>query len=128
MEFWPDYARWRCRPSDAADGSQAGSQAIIDARTLTSALLATPDPVEALKRYDAERRPAMNDIVLRNRNFGPEAAMQLAEERAPAGFDRIDNVVTQEELKSIATSFTAAAGLDVATVNGRPSFVPAKAS
>jgi 2-polyprenyl-6-methoxyphenol hydroxylase-like FAD-dependent oxidoreductase len=109
-------------------GSQAGSQAIIDARTLTSALLATPDPVEALNRYDAERRPAMNDIVLRNRNFGPEAAMQLAEERAPAGFDRIDNVVTHEELKSIATSFTAAAGLDVATVNGRPPYVPVKAS
>ena len=28
----------------------------------------------------------MNDITLRNRHFGPEAAMQLAEERAPNGF------------------------------------------
>jgi 2-polyprenyl-6-methoxyphenol hydroxylase-like FAD-dependent oxidoreductase len=31
-------------------GSQAGSQAIIDARALTGALLETPDAVEALKR------------------------------------------------------------------------------
>ena len=56
-------------------GSQAGSQAIIDARALTAALLAAPDPVEALDRYDRERRPAMNEIALRNRQFGPEAAL-----------------------------------------------------
>jgi 5-methylphenazine-1-carboxylate 1-monooxygenase len=106
-------------------GSQAGSQAVIDARTLTGALLATSDPAEALTRYDAERRPAMNDIVLRNRHFGPEGAMQLVEDRAPNGFDRIDDVVSHEEIETIAASFAAAAGLDVATVNGRPSYVPA---
>jgi len=39
-------------------------------------------------RYAAERRPVMNDITLRNRGFGPEAAMQLVEERAPDGFVR----------------------------------------
>ena len=64
-------------------GGQAGSQAILDARALTRALSETRDPVAALLRYEAERRPAMNDIILRNRNLGPEAAMQLAEERAP---------------------------------------------
>jgi 5-methylphenazine-1-carboxylate 1-monooxygenase len=106
-------------------GSQAGSQAIIDARVLTGALLATSDPIEALRRYDAERRPAMNKIVLRNRHFGPEGAMQLVEDRAPAGFDRIDDVVTHEEMAAIAASFSSAAGLDVATVNGRQSYVPA---
>src|SRR6202163_2556335 len=58
-------------------GSQAGSQAILDARTLTRALIAAGDPVAALAQYDGERRPAMNDITLRNRGFGPEAAMQL---------------------------------------------------
>jgi 2-polyprenyl-6-methoxyphenol hydroxylase-like FAD-dependent oxidoreductase len=56
-------------------GSQAGSQAIIDARALTGALVAIPDPVAALHRYDAERRSVMNDITLRNRRFGPEAAL-----------------------------------------------------
>jgi 5-methylphenazine-1-carboxylate 1-monooxygenase len=104
-------------------GSQAGSQAIIDARALTASLLATADPVEALQRYDRERRPAMNDITLRNRQFGPEAALQLAEERAPNGFARIEDVIPRGELQAIAASFSAAAGLSVDAVNGRPSFV-----
>jgi 2-polyprenyl-6-methoxyphenol hydroxylase-like FAD-dependent oxidoreductase len=104
-------------------GSQAGSQAILDARALARALVETDDPAVAVERYDAERRPAMNDIVLRNRNFGPEAAMQLAEERAPNGFARVEDVIAQHELEDIARSFAAAAGLDVETVNHRPSFL-----
>jgi 5-methylphenazine-1-carboxylate 1-monooxygenase len=104
-------------------GSQAGSQAIIDARVLTAALLATSNPIEALRRYDAQRRPVMNDITLRNRRFGPEAAMQLVEERAPDGFARIDDVISREDLEAITKSFSAAAGLDAESVNGRPSFV-----
>lgn len=109
-------------------GSQAGSQAIIDARILTAVLLEASDPIDALKRYDAERRPVMNDIVLRNRHFGPEAALQLVEERAPGGFDRIDDVISQEEIKAIVASFSSAAGLDIKTVNCRPSFVPLERS
>ena len=104
-------------------GSQAGSQAILDARTLTRALLVHGDPVVALAHYDSERRPVMNDITLRNRSFGPEAAMQLVEERAPNGFVRISDVISQEEMDFISNSFTTAAGLDVETVNGRPAYV-----
>jgi 5-methylphenazine-1-carboxylate 1-monooxygenase len=104
-------------------GSQAGTQAVIDARVLTAALLAVSDPIEALRRYDIERRPIMNDIVVRNRHFGPEAALQLVEERAPNGFDRIDEVVSQQDLKTIAASFSSAAGLDIETVNSRPPYL-----
>jgi 2-polyprenyl-6-methoxyphenol hydroxylase-like FAD-dependent oxidoreductase len=104
-------------------GSQAGSQAIIDARALTAALLSTRDPVEALQHYDHARRPAMNEITLRNRQFGPEAALQLAEERAPDGFKSIDDVIPRAELEAITASFASAAGLGVEAVNGRPSFV-----
>jgi hypothetical protein len=63
--------------------------------------------------------------VLRNREFGPEAALQLVEERAPNGFHRIDEMISREDLDAITRSFSAAAGLDVETVNGRPSFVTA---
>ena len=105
-------------------GSQAGSQAIIDARALTAALLGTSNPLEALERYESERRPIMDDITLRNRRFGPEAALQLVEERAPDGFQRIGDVISREELEAISTSFSTAAGLDIEAVNGRPSFVP----
>jgi 5-methylphenazine-1-carboxylate 1-monooxygenase len=104
-------------------GGQAGSQAIVDARALTAALIATSNPTEALRHYEAERRPVMNDIVLRNRRFGPEAAMQLVEERAPHGFARVEDVVSREELDSITNSFAVAAGLDTETVNNRPSYV-----
>jgi 5-methylphenazine-1-carboxylate 1-monooxygenase len=90
---------------------------------LAGALLTVSDPVDALKRYDGERRPIMNDITLRNRRLGPEAAMQLVEERAPRGFDRIEDVVTPEEIRTIAASFSSAAGLDVETVNTRPPFL-----
>jgi len=105
-------------------GSQAGSQAVIDARVLTQALMTNPDPVQALRHYDAIRRPVMNDITLRNRQFGPEAAMQVVEERAPNGFARIEDVISRQELETISHSFHAAAGLDANTVNNRPSFVP----
>jgi hypothetical protein len=88
-------------------------------------LLAAHDPVEALQRYDDERRPAMNDITLRNRQFGPEAALQLAEERAPSGFERIDDVIPRAELEAITAAFATAAGLGVEAVNRRPSFVEA---
>src|SRR5580700_3602193 len=106
-------------------GSQAGSQAVIDARALTGALLKEPNPAEALQRYEAERRPVLNDITMRNRQLGPEAALQLAEERAPEGFDQIEDVIAPHEIKSIADSFFAAAGLDVESVNSRPPYVPA---
>jgi 2-polyprenyl-6-methoxyphenol hydroxylase-like FAD-dependent oxidoreductase len=104
-------------------GSQAGSQAIIDARVLTAALLRTSNPLRALEHYEGQRRPVMSDLTLRNRRFGPEAALQLVEERAPDGFQRIDDVISREELEAISTSFSTAAGLDIAAVNGRPSFV-----
>ena len=104
-------------------GSQAGSQAIVDARILTAMLLSTSNPVDAFQRYDFARRPVMDDITLRNRRFGPEAAMQLVEQRAPGGFARIDDVISQEDLDAIAASFSSAAGLDPVAVNGRPSFV-----
>jgi 2-polyprenyl-6-methoxyphenol hydroxylase-like FAD-dependent oxidoreductase len=104
-------------------GSQAGSQAIVDARVLTAALSASSDPIVALQRYDAERRPVMGEVTMRNRALGPEAGMQLVEERAPNGFTRIEDVISQGELESIAKSFSAAAGLDPETVNSGPSFV-----
>ncbi len=104
-------------------GSQAGSQAIVDARLLTASLLAERDPVAALAAYDRQRRPVMNDITLRNRSFGPEAAMQLAEERAPNGFKTIEDVIPRAELEHISRSFQQAAGLDPAGLNARPPLV-----
>jgi 5-methylphenazine-1-carboxylate 1-monooxygenase len=103
-------------------GSQAGSQAIVDARALTTALLSAPSPIDALHLYDAERRPMMDEVTLRNRRFGPEAALQLVEERAPNGFTRIEDVISRAELDDITNSFAVTAGLDPQSVNMKPPF------
>jgi 5-methylphenazine-1-carboxylate 1-monooxygenase len=102
-------------------GSQAGSQAIVDARVLAHALHGERDPARALAAYDAARRPQMNEVILRNRRYGPEVVMQMAEERAPDGFASIDDVIPRAELEAIALSFKRAAGFDPETLNARPS-------
>lgn len=104
-------------------GAQAGSQAIVDGRVLAAALATHRDPVEALTRYQDQRIAAMNDMVIRNRNLGLEAILQMAEERAPGGFQHIHDVLTQQELESTAINFKKAAGFDVETVNSRESFI-----
>jgi hypothetical protein len=60
----------------------------------------------------------MNDIVLRNRHFGPEAALQLVEERAPHGFEQIDDVVSRRDVQNIVEVFSSAAPLDPAIPSG----------
>ena len=104
-------------------GAQAGSQAVVDGRVLAASLLTAKDPEEALLRYQNERIASMNGMILRNRNFGLEAVLQLAEERAPGGFADIADVLTREELESTAVDFKNAAGLDLETVNSRDSIV-----
>jgi 5-methylphenazine-1-carboxylate 1-monooxygenase len=105
-------------------GSQAGSQAVVDARVLAAALASEPDPAAALMSYDAIRRPAMNEVILRNRQYGPEIVMQMAEDRAPQGFARIEDVIPRRELEEISESFKRAAGFDPETLNRRPSLGP----
>jgi hypothetical protein len=102
-------------------GAQAGSQAVVDARVLAASLLKVADLSAALTHYQDQRIAAMNDIIIRNRNLGLETVLQLAEERAPNGFARITDVLSQDELETTALNFKKAAGLDVDTVNSRDS-------
>ena len=103
-------------------GSQAGSQGIVDARILAHALANHADPVAGLADYEARRLPSMNDVVLRNRQYGPEIVMQMAEDRAPNGFANVEEVIPRRELEEVSLSFKRAAGFDPQTVNQRPSF------
>jgi 2-polyprenyl-6-methoxyphenol hydroxylase-like FAD-dependent oxidoreductase len=103
-------------------GSNGASQAILDARVLTGCLRHyRSDLPRGLARYDAIRRPATAEIVLANRQQGPEAAMQLVEDRAPNGFGSIDEVVAGDELRAIAEHYKRLAGFSVAELNQRPS-------
>ncbi|MPZ56110.1 MAG: NAD(P)-binding protein [Rhizobiales bacterium] len=103
-------------------GSQAGSQAVVDARVLALALATAPTIADGLKAYERERLPLMNNVILRNREFGPSIIMDMAQERAPSGFTDIEEVIPRRELEEIAHSFKVTAGFDPETLNKRASY------
>ena len=107
-------------------GSNGASQAILDARMAADALAQARDAgggeaavVDALSRYDAQRRPATAALVMANRGQGPDQVLQIAEERAPGGFDDIERVIPRRELEEIAARYKRLAGMDVETVNAK---------
>jgi 2-polyprenyl-6-methoxyphenol hydroxylase-like FAD-dependent oxidoreductase len=102
-------------------GAQAGSQAIVDARVLAFALATAPTSELALQRYETQRRPIMNAVTLKNRKFGPAIVMEIAERRAPQGFDNIEDVITHRELADISLAYKIEAGFDPEALNQRPS-------
>lgn len=100
-------------------GSNGASQAILDAIALAGALAAvsvddgTLDLDGALARYETERRPRTAAIVLSNRQHGPERVLDLAEERAPDGFENVAEVFAPGELEEIAATYEQTAGFVV---------------
>lgn len=86
-------------------GSNGASQAIFDARSL-AALLAEKPVEAALAGYEAERLPPTREIVLTNRRGGPERIVDVVSERAPEGFERIEDVIAAEEMDAIVRGYT----------------------
>lgn len=105
-------------------GSNGASQAILDARVLTRELSANGLTPGALAGYEAERRPATAKIVTANRGNGPEQVMQMVEERAPDGFEKIGDVLSAEEREGTAAAYKRLTGFDKDALNARPPIVP----
>ena len=106
------------------NGSNGASQAIIDARTLAFELATRPTVDDALEAYEAERRPATARLHEMTRQLGPERVMQLAHDRAPDGFDDIDDVIPLAEREQIAADYKLAAGFHPERLNERVSLTP----
>ncbi len=102
-------------------GSNGASQAIVDARTLAHALAVEPDLPAALEAYESARRPVTAAVVAANRDLTAVRCMELAEERAPDGFDNIDDVFAPGELQALSDEFKRIAGFDPTELNERPS-------
>jgi len=98
-------------------GSNGASQAILDAECLTERLENIDDIGVALEQYEAIRLPATAKIVLQNRQMGPEQVMQIVEERAPNGFHNLYDVISKQELESIAAHYKQIAGFDKEALN-----------
>lgn len=73
--------------------------------------------VAALKAYEHERLPVTANIVAINRKGGPERVVDIVSERAPNGFEKIEDVVSQEELDQITKGYQQLAGFDKNTIN-----------
>ncbi|TDV54902.1 flavin-dependent oxidoreductase [Actinophytocola oryzae] len=103
-------------------GSNGGSQAILDARVLARHLATAPDTATALARYETERREPTNRILLANRTLGPDRILRLVAERAPAGFEHVSEVLSEDELAEIGASYRHTTSMDVQVLNSRPSW------
>jgi 5-methylphenazine-1-carboxylate 1-monooxygenase len=90
-------------------GSNGAGQAILDATSLAHHLARHTGPVEALLAYQHDRLPATAEVVLRNRQGGPEGVIDLVERQAPDGFTHITEVIDPAELDAIVTSYNQAA-------------------
>lgn len=93
-------------------GSNGASQGILDADALARALDGHGDVVAALRAYEAERLAPTAAIVHANRGQGPERVMQIVEERAPDGFENLDDVISAAELEEISAAYKRLAGFD----------------
>ncbi|KAH8767242.1 monooxygenase [Diaporthe sp. PMI_573] len=101
-------------------GSNGATQAIIDAETLASCLAESVDDISAaLTKYQEARLPPTAKIVHANRANGPDHVLQLAEERAPDGFEDVYSVIPKEELESVGAKYKAVAGFEMEAVNVR---------
>lgn len=86
-------------------GSNGGSQAILDAGALAAELARAGDPGAGLAAYERARRESANSVVLANRDIPMDRTLRLVAERAPTGFDRIQDVLNAAELRALTESY-----------------------
>jgi len=98
-------------------GSNGGSQAIIDARTLGAAMVANGVTPAALAAYDAKLCGPVSQLVLRNRGAGPFGLLNLVDERCGGTFANIDDVIPPKERAEFMAGYKAAAGFAIETLN-----------
>ncbi|MBT31275.1 MAG: flavin-dependent oxidoreductase [Thalassobius sp.] len=96
-------------------GSNGASQAILDAAALTKALNTHDSILEALQTYDQERVPATGKIVRQNRKKGPDAILDLMEDRFPKGFTAEE--IPHAEIEQTMSKYKEIAGFDIETLN-----------
>ncbi|MBC7430900.1 MAG: flavin-dependent oxidoreductase [Rubritepida sp.] len=103
-------------------GSNGASQAILDARVLAMHLARGATVQAGLAAYEATRRPPTAAITLANRGLGPDLILQEVHRRAPDGFTRLHDVISEAELRQTADWYKQLAGFDPILLNQRESF------
>jgi 2-polyprenyl-6-methoxyphenol hydroxylase-like FAD-dependent oxidoreductase len=98
-------------------GSNGAGQAILDARCLADLLASGAGPAAALRDYEAQRLAATTQVVLTNRSNPPDAILREVHERSgDKPFERIEDIISQDELARMSESYKRVAGLDHAAL------------
>jgi len=98
-------------------GSNGAGQAILDAKALAEALDEDTDVARALKSYEEERLAPTANVVLENRRNPPDAILrEIYERTGDRPFERIDAVISAEELKAISERYKVVAGHDTTSL------------
>lgn len=93
-------------------GSNGAAQAILDAESLARWLAREAEPEAALKAYEAERLGAASALVLANRSHTPDTIIREVFERTgDRPFDRIEDVISRQEIEEITGNYSRATGL-----------------
>lgn len=104
-------------------GSNGASQSIIDARKLGAALRAHGVTPAALEAYEAEMRPRAEGILRANRGAGPDAVMQMVEDRCGGTFTHIDDVIPRADLAAHAEKYKRLSGFSIEVLNAQPAIL-----
>ncbi|MGP4057211.1 flavin-dependent oxidoreductase [Mycobacterium sp. 4D054] len=98
-------------------GSNGAMQAILDTVVLAEAIAEEPYVAQALVRYELTRRDVVNALVLKNRVTPPDHLIEVVETRTGyQRFERVEDVITTEEIRAILDSYKSAAGYNKATL------------
>ena len=100
-------------------GANGASQAILDADALATALAQSGDVEMSLIEYERQRLPTTGQIVLSNRQKGPERVLQLAHERIRGPADQVADLISQAELDAITFDYRKLAGFDIEALRRR---------
>jgi hypothetical protein len=84
---------------------------------LSSALQDEHNVSKALTAYQGACLPPAAKICFANRANGPDHVLQLAHERAPDGFENIQDVIGSLELEEVGKAYKLLAGFDMESVN-----------
>lgn len=107
-------------------GSSGATLSFVDAYVLTDALTRNNSVEKAFEQYESVQRRVTTNVINENRRCGPVDFMAVIEERAPDGFDNIDDVIQPQELHELVMRYKPVAAFDKDTVNRPLEIKPAE--
>ena len=73
--------------------------------------------------YEKEMLPVTAKITLANRNSGPDALLQVVEDRCKGTFNDVQEIISQNELEAHSEKYKSVAGLNIDKLNNSASIL-----